>query len=299
MPLAIPLEALFGGIAGAGACFFSNPLDVAKVRGQLDGELNPTGARGSYRRPWYALRYLVATEGISTLQRGLAPAMCYNMCLNGLRFGIYRGVAPEGAAGAQHVVAGVVAGLIGAMVASPFSTVRVRMQASTSVAANRVGVGRHQTTGFLRALHAVIQDSNALSRNMLAQGTRVGVATGAQFVSYDVLRKLLADSNMVPVMAFVDGIAAAGAAVAATVVMNPFDVAATRLANMPRGKYYGVWDCLWKAVLAEGVGALGKGFAANLIRNLPHGVITFMLVEQLRRAAGLTGMSMKMTHPEE
>lgn len=78
--------------AGSAVCagFFTNPIDVVKVRLQLQGELE---ARGSYKRIYrntFHAAYLIAKhEGVLSLQAGLVPALGYQMVLNGIRLGGY------------------------------------------------------------------------------------------------------------------------------------------------------------------------------------------------------------------
>ena len=64
---------------------------------------------------------------------------------------------------------------------------------------------------------------------------------------------------------------------------------ARRLYNQKRdargcGVFYsGVVDCAARTARAEGVRGLYKGFRANLLRQLPHGMCTFYCLEQYRR----------------
>ncbi|KAH3659457.1 hypothetical protein OGAPHI_007470, partial [Ogataea philodendri] len=58
-------------------------------------------------------------------------------------------------------------------------------------------------------------------------------------------------------------------------VMNPGDVILTRVYNQKgQAHYSGPVDCFVKIVKYEGVGALYKGFAAQLLRICPHTIMT-------------------------
>lgn len=85
------MEFAIGGLAAVGAGFFTNPVDVVKVRLQLQGELE---ARGSYTRIYkntLHAAYLVARhEGVLALQAGLAPALTFQLVLNGVRLGAFK-----------------------------------------------------------------------------------------------------------------------------------------------------------------------------------------------------------------
>ena len=84
-------------------------------------------------------------------------------------------------------------------------------------------------------------------------------------------------------------LAASAAAVATSLAINPLDVVATRMYNQPAGAgeggrrlYTGSLDCVAQTVRTEGVAGLYKGLAANVMRQLPHQIVTFVLLEQLR-----------------
>lgn len=79
-----------GAAAAVGAGLFTNPIDVVKIRLQLQGELE---ARGSYKRIYkntFHTAYLIGKhEGILALQSGLAAALGFQVVLNGIRLGSY------------------------------------------------------------------------------------------------------------------------------------------------------------------------------------------------------------------
>jgi len=85
------VEFAIGGLAAAGAGFFTNPVDVVKVRLQLQGELE---ARGSYTKIYkntlHAAYLIVKHEGVLALQAGLVPALAFQVVLNGVRLGAYK-----------------------------------------------------------------------------------------------------------------------------------------------------------------------------------------------------------------
>ena len=84
------VEFLFAALSGVGAGCFTNPIDVIKIRLQLQGELE---ARGTYKRIYrntFHAAYLIARhEGLLALQAGIVPALGYQMVLNGIRLGGY------------------------------------------------------------------------------------------------------------------------------------------------------------------------------------------------------------------
>lgn len=77
---------VLGGTAAMGAVVFTNPIDVVKTRMQLQGEL---AARGTYVKPYMhlpqAMLQIVLNDGLLALEKGLAPALCYQFVLNSVR----------------------------------------------------------------------------------------------------------------------------------------------------------------------------------------------------------------------
>lgn len=75
-----------GGLAGVGAGFFSNPFDVVKTRMQLQGELRAKGQHAvHYRNIPHAMLTIVKHDGVSALQKGLVPALWFQLVVNGVR----------------------------------------------------------------------------------------------------------------------------------------------------------------------------------------------------------------------
>lgn len=85
------MEFVLGGLSTCCACLFSNPLEVAKTRMQLQGELM---ARGQYTRHYknvvHAFVAIGKHEGVLALQKGLVPALWYQFIMNGVRLGTYQ-----------------------------------------------------------------------------------------------------------------------------------------------------------------------------------------------------------------
>lgn len=126
-------EFVLGGLAGSGACLFTNPLEVVKTRMQLQGELK---ARGSYaihyRNAFHASYTIARHEGILALQKGLVPGICYQVIMNGARLGSYQIFTNTGLTLGEDgqpvflkcVIAGAISGALGAFLGSPVYMVR-------------------------------------------------------------------------------------------------------------------------------------------------------------------------------
>lgn len=80
------MDFIIGGLAGAGATLFTNPMDVVKTRMQLQGELKArTEHSARYRGIFHALYVIAKADGALALQKGLAPAMLLGFSMNSVR----------------------------------------------------------------------------------------------------------------------------------------------------------------------------------------------------------------------
>ncbi|KAJ9596260.1 hypothetical protein L9F63_027115, partial [Diploptera punctata] len=102
------MEFVLGGVAAIGAGFFTNPLDVIKTRLQLQA------------------------DGVLALQKGLVPALWYQLFLNGVRLGTYDFAEKRGWTSNKKgevsipkcMIVGALAGVAGAFSGSPFYLTR-------------------------------------------------------------------------------------------------------------------------------------------------------------------------------
>lgn len=80
------MDFVVGGMAGVGAGFFSNPFDVVKTRMQLQGELRAKGQHAvHYKNIPHAMYTIVKHDGVIALQKGLVPALWFQLVVNGVR----------------------------------------------------------------------------------------------------------------------------------------------------------------------------------------------------------------------
>jgi solute carrier family 25 protein 34/35 len=129
----MPVDFLLGGLAACGAGFFTNPLEVAKTRMQLQGELV---ARGHYvvhyRNVLHAFYQIARVDGLPALQKGLVPALWYQFVMNGVRLGTYQEMINLGLTKNsdgkislwRSAVAAAVSGSLGAFIGSPLYMVQ-------------------------------------------------------------------------------------------------------------------------------------------------------------------------------
>lgn len=122
------VDLVLGASACCLACVFTNPLEVVKTRLQLQGELQ---APGTYPRPYRGFVSSVVAvaraDGLWGLQKGLAAGLLYQGLMNGVRFYCYSLACQAGLTQQPGgtVIAGAVAGALGAFVGSPAYLVSV------------------------------------------------------------------------------------------------------------------------------------------------------------------------------
>ncbi|XP_014480816.1 PREDICTED: solute carrier family 25 member 35-like isoform X3 [Dinoponera quadriceps] len=291
------VEFAIGALAAVGAGFFTNPVDVVKVRLQLQGELE---ARGSYKKIYkntLHAAYLIAKyEGVHSLQAGLVPALAFQVVLNGIRLGAYKSAQryelildKQGNTDVLRtlLVSGT-AGCVGAVLGSPFYLVKTQLQAQS---AKSIAVGhQHDHSGSWDAFRSLWKEGGvtALYRGWNANLPRVFVGSATQLTTFGLASDWLRSLDIFPdrpiLLTFLAS-AIGGSCVAVT--MQPFDVLATRLYNQQTdaaGKgtlYNGLVDALVKIFRTEGLTGLYKGTFPTWMRIAPHTVLCLVFYEQL------------------
>merc|ERR1711920_141460 len=265
-------EALLGALGSAGACLGSNPVDVARVRLQLERGLGGFKLHG----PVQTMMHICATEGGQALVRGLGAAMAYNVVLNATRFSSYALIS--GCSNERQLppaVTGFVAGYIAGYISAPFAQAKTIQQQGASSS-------KLSAAGVLWARPFAGASAWAL---------RNAGHTSIMFSLYESLRRKSAVAlPSVPPVAL-NLLASLQAATVSCLVMNPVDLVATRLFHQaslggtsmqtPAVRTEPI-ECIRHTLASEGVSGFYRGLAANVVRVVPHTVITFLILEALR-----------------
>ena len=309
-----------GGIASIVAGCSTHPLDLIKVRMQLQGEpaapvpaLRPAlafpGAPSvdtiphpitpPLRRPGLIAvgRQILRTEGPAALFSGISATVLRQTLYSTTRMGLYdilkiKWSSPPDIDGSnptlplhKKITAGLIAGAVGAAVGNPADVAMVRMQADGRLPAAE----RRNYKGVTDAIGQMVRREGvgSLWRGSGLTVNRAMIVTASQLATYDQAKEfilgkgLMADGLPTHVAAsFAAGLVAAAAS-------NPVDVVKTRVMNMKVEKgaappYAGALDCAMKTVRAEGPMALYKGFIPTVSRQGPFTVVLFVTLEQVR-----------------
>jgi len=272
------MEIIAGGLAAAGACLFTNPMEVVKNRLQLQGELKSVGHYSRhYRGPLHGLFIIMKTDGFRALQSGLLPATCYNLVMNGLRLGSYSELERRGFLKNQNgetssvrvLACSAISGLFGGIVSSPLFLVKTQLQTSSST---HISVGfQHNHRNMSTAFTNIYNSSGfpGLWQGATASLPRIGISSAALLFSYTFTMEKLAELGWFEKGSWKNNLAGAFiSGFVVSVVINPFDVMSTRLYNQP-GKnriYNGYLDCVRQILKTEGPGAFNKGLVAQYMR---------------------------------
>ncbi|KAF7829291.1 mitochondrial uncoupling protein 5-like [Senna tora] len=285
-----------GGVASVVAGCSTHPLDLIKVRMQLQGEtlrpalaFHPASIRHVVPPPPHqpppAARVgpiavgvrLIQQEGVAALFSGVSATVLRQMLYSTTRMGLYdvlkqkwsdpntKGSMPL----SRKITAGLISGAVGAAIGNPADVAMVRMQAD----------GRLPPAQ--RRNYSSVVD--AITRMAKQEGV-----TASQLATYDQVKEAILEKGIMR-----DGLgthvtASFAAGFVAAVASNPVDVIKTRVMNMKveageKPPYSGALDCALKTVRAEGPMALYKGFIPTISRQGPFTVVLFVTLEQVRK----------------
>ncbi|CAG7717784.1 unnamed protein product [Allacma fusca] len=290
------MDLFLGGFSAVLAGIFTNPLEVVKIRMQLQGELQAKGNyQIHYRNIFHGAYTIGKNEGIFALQKGLVPALYFQFVINGLRLGIYDilnksvlrnadGSVPQ----VKRLFAAAFTGTVGAIAASPFFLIKTQLQSQSS---DNISVGtqhKHQNmTGAFRSIYSKY-GIRGLWQGTSSSIPRIAIGSAVQLSTFEVAldftqKTYKMDNRWLNVLAasFISGVVVAG-------FMNPFDLIATRFYNQEYNKqgkgitYKSVTDCAIKIWKKEGISGFYKGLVPHYFRIGPHTLLNLMFWDQLK-----------------
>ncbi|XP_069887745.1 mitochondrial dicarboxylate carrier isoform X1 [Dipodomys merriami] len=272
----------FGGLASCGAACCTHPLDLLKVHLQTQQEVK-------MRMTGMAV-HVVRTGGFLALYNGLSASLARQMTYSLTRFAIYETLRDYMSKDSKRplpfyskVLLGGASGLIGGFVGTPADLVNVRMQ-------NDVKLPLEQRRSYAHALDGLYRVAREEGLKRLFSGATMASSRGAlvtvgQLSCYDQAKQLVLGTGILPDNIVTHLVASFIAGGCATFLCQPLDVLKTRLMNS-RGEYQGVFHCFTETAKL-GPLAFFKGLFPAGIRLVPHTVLTFVFLEQLRKHFGI------------
>ena len=288
--------------AGTSACIadaVTFPLDTAKVRLQIQGELAAVVENGTLLRTsvneqqglFGTIRSMIKIEGTRSLYNGLSAGLQRQMCFASVRIGLYDtfktlyqqlldGNARSGSMNfGARIAAGLTTGGLAVLLAQPTDVVKVRLQASkyggprdqryrSTVQAYRSIAGKEGITGLWKGTFPNI------SRN--------AIVNVSEIVCYDIIKDGILYYHLMEEGVRLHFSAAVIAGFCTTVVASPVDVVKTRYMNSSKGQYKGAMDCAIRMFVQEGSKAFYKGFVPSFYRLVSWNIMMWMTYEQMQ-----------------
>jgi solute carrier family 25 oxoglutarate transporter 11 len=282
---------LIGGMAGSSATCCIQPIDMVKVRIQLQGE----GTGGAITtNPLKIGAQIIKSDGVAGLYKGLGAAILRQCTYGTTRLGVFRSLTdylkPANGTAAdipflQICGASLVAGGVGALIGTPADAALVRMQSDATLPID-------QRRGYKNAFDALFRMAREEGLAGFFSGASPTVFRGllinlGMLTTYDAFKGYLGeylggyDSQSTR---FVCG--ALSGWCAATVSL-PADFVKTRLQKMRKGPdgsvpYKGLFDCISKTVANEGPMAFYQGYPTFVIRITPHIMLTWVFMDNYK-----------------
>ncbi|XP_031461974.1 mitochondrial uncoupling protein 3-like [Phasianus colchicus] len=282
--------------AGTAACIAdlcTFPLDTAKVRLQIQGEVRIPHSTNTveYRGVLGTLSTMVRTEGPRSLYSGLVAGLQRQMSFASIRIGLYDSVkqlyTPKGAESTgllARLLAGCTTGAVAVTCAQPTDVVKVRFQALGALPESN-----RRYSGTVDAYRTIAREEGVrgLWRGTLPNIARNAIINCGELVTYDLIKDTLLRAQLMTDNVPCHFVAAFGAGFCATVVASPVDVVKTRYMNASPGQYRNVPSCLLALLLQDGIAGLYKGFVPSFLRLGSWNVVMFISYEQLQRVVML------------
>eukprot|EP00164_Ancoracysta_twista_P004454 GFYU01006008.1.p1 GENE.GFYU01006008.1~~GFYU01006008.1.p1 ORF type:complete len:646 (+),score=161.89 GFYU01006008.1:130-2067(+) len=186
----VPLEILAGGGAGASQVVFTNPLEIVKIRLQLEGELAAkTGAKPS------GAMTIIRELGLSGLYKGAPACFLRDIPFSAIYFPSYAHVKEmfknNHADGVMRptdlLMAGAIAGIPAASLTTPADVIKTRLQA-------KLLPGQQGYNGIGDCFARIVKEegATALFKGAGARVFRSSPQFGVTLLAYEVLQKMIA-----------------------------------------------------------------------------------------------------------
>lgn len=286
------MEFAIGGLAAAGAGFFTNPIQVSKAHLKVSAEMVHRGRPNAPYKNAFHAGYLVAKrEGILALQKGLTSSLWMHLIKYGVKLGTYHTATNSGFTkdenGQTIVLKSVLVcglgGLAGQVLATPMYVVRTLLQ--------------HEAAKGNPHHHSLLMAIKDLHRKEGVRGLFKGIKTCVPYAfigtsqltafgctkdylnQYDVFKE---DKLLTATIAGTSG------AVVLSALMTPFDNIVSKYnyqAKDSKGKglkYSSYTDCILKTYRAEGAASFVRGFGSMFLKIGPHTILCLVFWDGLK-----------------
>merc|ERR1719183_1352395 len=289
---------LAGGVAGAVAKTATAPIERVKLLIQTQ-DANPKIISGEVKRYTGIVDCFTrvsAEQGFSAFWRGNTvnviryfPTQAFNFAFKDTIKGLFPKKNPKTEFAqffAINIASGGLAGAGSLTIVYPLDYARTRL-------ASDVGSGNPQFSGLGDCLAKTMKQGGFFSMYAGFGVSVVGIVAyrGPYFGVFDTLKELNPWKKDKGIVGLTSKFAIAQlTAIIAGFISYPFDTVRRRLqmqAEKPKEQwlYSGTADCAVKIVKDEGIGAMFKGFAANVLRTL-GGALVLVGYDEIKRIIG-------------
>lgn len=293
----IKYEYMVGGLAGGiVSTVVLHPLDLIKIRFQVNDGSNLAKQRQTYTGVVDAFGRIIKTNGFKGLYQGVTPNLAgsgsswglYFFSFNFIKHSMrdYQNVTSLSAGG--HLLAGALAGVFTLSLTNPVWVVKTRMCLQTLPASmSSPVVNEVHYSGVLDGLKKLYQQEGLRGYYRGFVPGLFGVSHGAlQFMAYEELKKLRSTYTGRPVDSKLNSfeyiVMAALSKVFAVVTTYPYQVLRSRLQDAQFvEEYNGMIDVFRKILRKEGSFGFYKGMVPSLLRVTPACCITFLVYENI------------------
>ncbi|XP_017890587.1 mitochondrial thiamine pyrophosphate carrier-like [Ceratina calcarata] len=286
-------HAVAGAISGFVTRCICQPLDVVKIRFQLQVEPIADHHVSKYRSLVQAFYTIVKEEGVSALWKGHIPAQVLSVVYGMGQFysyNIFMKASNRFAFSNEwpyptKFVAGAGAGFVGTVVSFPFDTIRTRLVAQSTI--------RPAYKGITHCCSCIVKHESpkVFFNGLLPTLLQIIPHSGLQFAFYgffsDAYKKYRNETDVSFYNSMVSG---SVAGLLAKTAIYPFDLSRKRLqiqgfrdARRGFGTFFectGLVDCLRVTVKVEGVRGLFKGLLPSQLKATATSALHFTVYEQ-------------------
>ncbi|XP_077474237.1 mitochondrial thiamine pyrophosphate carrier [Stigmatopora argus] len=293
VPLSAQEAALAGSAAGMVTRALISPLDVIKIRFQLQIEsLSSAAPVGKYWGVIQAARRIHAEEGLAAFWKGHVPAQLLSICYGAVQFATFERFTKlvhdktvlDSRTSGVHFLCGGLAACSATVACQPLDTLRTRFAAQGEPKLYR---------NLAEAVNAMWRSGGMLTFYRGLSPTLIAVFpyAGLQFFFYNVFKRLLASQPAAGKSQenLKNLLCGSGAGMISKTVTYPFDVLKKRLqvggfeeARVHFGQvrhYRGLVDCVTRMTKEEGMRGFFKGLSPSLLKAALSTGFTFFCYE--------------------
>lgn len=238
-PKPLWLEMALPAAAGGLAVCFSHPLELTKIRLQLDQERAAAGTPRAYKGWADCIASNWRSDGLRGLQRGLSLGIGREVVFNAVRIGLYNpvlalahgsgsgagGTAPSGP---EKMASGMLCGALGGCCVNPIEVLKCRFQSGGGLTGHQ-----HNYSSVPEAVAAFARDEG-LAGCVKGLGTstlRGMIGPGSQIVAYGEMKAAAAARGANADSAATHVVCALGSAAVSVAIVNPVRRAIRALAS--------------------------------------------------------------------